>query len=508
LCFYIITSVQYKSIRYSALIIYGVFWGEENDMQDFNRHVKKLKQTFTDQKSAFLRNPNPTLKERLARLSCLEDLIVDNREIFRKSLAKDFGAHNPYLADLMETGPVLERVRYFKANLENWMKPRLVALGEHHGSSKGEINYLPKGVMGNIAPWNFPIESALIMCTDMLAAGNSVIIKPSELSPATAQAVEDAVAKHFSPDVLAVMQGDIKFGEAFAHMPWDHLTFTGSPRVGKLVMQAAATNLVPVTLELGGKNPAVFAPDGVTKELVKLFLSFRTLKSGQVCTSPDHVFVPEDQLAQWIDFAKEVWREAYPHYVGHNDATGIINEAHYLRNMNYIREAQSRGVEIVHLNEDQPDPKMRQIPITLIINPPEDLRCMTDEMFGPVIPVLSYSTIDMVMNRINMGPAPLASYLATHSADVAKAFVETVRSGGAAINNFGIQGGHVALPFGGFGASGHGCHSSHEGFLQYSHTKSVVYGAQDSVVHAVLDLPLSELTGYAAEGIFGASEEE
>jgi len=466
--------------------------------------VERLQQAFDAQKVAVARNPVPSLPERLDRISQLGRMMIEHRQQFRDSLAADFGSHHPRLVDLMETGPVLARVKYFEANLGEWMKPRQVAPGPEHGSSTAEIIQLPKGVCGNISPWNFPIESALVMCTDMLAAGNTVIVKPSELSPATAQALDEAIARHFDPEVLTVVQGGPEMGEAFAGMPWDHLTFTGSSRVGRLVMQAAARNLVPVTLELGGKNPAVFAPDGVTRQLIKLFLSFRTLKSGQVCTSPDYVMVPHDHLDDWVTLASEVWRRAYPAYVGHPDATGIINEAHYRRILSYLDEARDRGVRIVGLNDDEADAVSRQIPVTLVIDPPADLGCMTDEVFGPVIPVVPYKSIDQAMARINAGPSPLGSYIATHDSDLARRFVETVRSGGAAVNNFGIQGGHVALPFGGIGASGHGCHSAREGFLNYSHTKSVFYGAGDSLVHKVLEPPLSDLSGAAADGIFAS----
>jgi len=448
--------------------------------------IGKLDRLFTAQKAAVARDPVPPLAERLARLAALREMVAANRQRFRDSMAADFGSIHPRIVDMMDTGPVIGRVEYFEANLAAWMSPRQIAPGPEHGASTAEIHHVPKGVNGNISPWNFPVESALVMCTDMIAAGNTVIVKPSELAPATAQALDDVVAERFDPEVLAVVQGGPALAEAFAAMPWDHLTFTGSPRVGRLVMQAAARNLVPVTLELGGKNPAVFAPDGVTEELVHLFLTFRTLKAGQVCTSPDYVMVPRDRLEAWVATACNVWRRTYPAHVGHPFATGIINEMHFARVLGYLEEARARGVRVIGLNADEPDPALRQVPTTLVIDPPDDLGCMTEEIFGPVIPVVPYDTFEEAMVQINAGPSPLASYVATHDAHRAQQFVTQVRSGGAAVNDFGMQGGHVALPFGGVGRSGHGCHSGHEGFLGYSHTKSVFYGANDSFVHEVL----------------------
>ena len=463
---------------------------------------QRLHSVFDRQKAAHDSDPVPSIDVRLERIARLAGAVTASRTRLHDAIRVDFGAHDGQLTDLMEIGPVLQRAAHVSAHLADWIAPRSVDLGPEHGSSRGRVLHLPKGVMGNIAPWNFPIESALVMCVDMLAAGNRIIIKPSELAPSTAQAVEDLVAGAFDESELAVVQGDVEFARAFSEMPWDHLTFTGSPRVGRLVAQAAARSLVPVTLELGGKNPALFMPDGIDDGLVKLFLSFRTLKAGQVCTSPDYVFVPESRLEGWIATACAVWTAAYPAYVGHPDATGIINAQHYRRLTGYLDEARSRGVRVVSLNGEAPDEGLRQIPPTLVVTPPDDLACMQEEVFGPVIPVVTYGALDEAIARINAGPSPLASYIVTHDETAAEVFVRRVRSGGAAVNNFGLQGGHVALPFGGFGASGHGCHSAREGVLGYTHVKSVFHGAADSMVHQVLAPPLSDLTRFAADGMY------
>jgi coniferyl-aldehyde dehydrogenase len=453
-------------------------------------NIERLSEVFEEQKQANLAEPYPALDTRIERIQTLRRMLVDNRELFHASVAADFGSHSPLLVDMMETGPVIARTSYFEEHLESWMQPQEIELGTAHGSSHGKIIRVPKGITGNIAPWNFPIESALVMCTDMLAAGNRVIIKPSELAPNTAEAIEQVAAQYFDSNVLTVIQGDAEFGQAFSSMQWDHLTFTGSSRVGRLVMQAAAKNLVPVTLELGGKNPTIFAQDGITEELIGRFLSFKNLKSGQVCTSPDHVFVHEEQLEEWIKISQDFWQKAYPAHLGHPDTTGIINDSHYQRIVGYIQQATERGVRVIGLNNEVADSVSRQVPMTLIVNPSEDLGCMNEEVFGPVIPVITYKSIDDVFEKINQGPSPLGSYLVTHDDKLAEKFVKEVRSGGAAINNFGIQGGHVALPFGGVGMSGQGCHSGYEGFLNYSHTKSLFYGASDSPVHAALMPPI------------------
>lgn len=467
-----------------------------------NDDVAQLEYLFRLQKRAFLQDPVPTLDERLARLKRLKHMLIENRERFRAALNADFGNHHPWMSDMLEAGSVIGRIRHFEAELPKWLAPRPVELEAAHGASRAEILIVPKGVNGIIAPWNFPLECALVMVTDLFAAGNSAIIKPSELAPACAEVLEKAVGENFETEILAVVQGGPDFARTFASMPWDHLTYTGSTRVGRLVAEAAARNLTPLTLELGGKNPALFADDGVTKDLVKCFLSFRVLKAGQVCTAPDYALVPHDKVEDWVRVAIAAWREAYPSNVGHADATGLINDHHYKRVLGYIEEAQARGVRVVNLNGDKPDPTRRQVPTTLIIDPPEDLRCMTEEVFGPVIPLVPYRSVDEAVARINQGPSPLAAYIATHDDALARRFVATVRSGGAGVNTFGLQGSHPALPFGGFGASGYGCHSGQEGFLNYAHKRSVFYAGADSLVHKALALPLSPVCGAVVDAMF------
>ena len=433
--------------------------------------VVDLERAFQLQKAAL--DTYPSLVVRLDRLSRLRSLVTEGEERICVAMQADFGSLHPSMVVMLDTLPVIDRVTHFAANLAGWMVPESVVLGDVHGSSTAQILRVPKGVMGNIAPWNFPIESALVMAVDMMAAGNTVIIKPSELAPQTSAALAGLVAEYFQPEELAVVEGGIDVAEAFAAMQWDHLTYTGGGRVGRLVAQAAASNLVPVTLELGGKNPAVFASDAITDASIARFLSFRSLKAGQICTSPDYALVPRERVDEWVERASTVWRGWYPHWVGHPDITGIINDRHVARLIGYLDEARARGVQVIGLNDDEPELDARQLPMTLVIDPPADVACMTDEVFGPITPVVPYDSIDEVFARINAGPSPLGAYLATSDTALADRFVTGVRSGGIGINTFGLQGGHA-------------------GFLNYSHTKSVFRGADDSFVHQVIIPPFEK----------------
>jgi coniferyl-aldehyde dehydrogenase len=463
----------------------------------------ELNEIFKKQKEAFANNSSPSLKERIDRLQRLEAAMMKNRIAFQKTIREDFGAHSQYVTDLFETGGVLGRGRHLQATLEEWMRPVNRELNSTvHGSSTAKVIRQPKGVMGNMAPWNFPIECALVMVNDMLAAGNRVIVKGAELTPATSSLLEEVIKSEFDEDTLAVVNGDTSFSEYFSTMPWDHLTYTGGERVAKLVMNAASINLTPVTLELGGKNPTLFTNEGVCELLVERFLFNRVFKGGQVCTSPDYAMVPEEHLETWVNLAKNKWSEMYPNYIGHEDATGTINDHHFNRIMNYIDEAKEAGCEVISLNGEDPDESLRQIPMIIIINPDDSLSVMQEEIFGPVTAVKTYSNIDSAINYINSKPRPLAAYLVGREREMIQNFEENIISGGIGINVFGLQGAEPCLPFGGIGNSGMGCHSGHEGFLNYTHSKSVFECGDDSPLMASLKGPYGEITKAFSDAVF------
>lgn len=464
---------------------------------------EKLDQLFASQKKAFEDDNYPSLETRLDRLRRLENVLVEHRRPIQEALTEDFGAHHPLVTDLFETGGVLGRNRTIQAMLPDWMKdserplPDLV-----HGTSKARVIRQPKGVMGNIAPWNFPIECALVMVNEMLAGGNKVIVKASELAPETGKLLETMIGSAFDESELAVVNGGIELSRYFASLPWDHLTYTGGGAAARAIMEAAAPNLTPLTLELGGKNPTVFLPDAVEPGLVERFLYFRIFKGGQVCTSADYVMVPRAQMGQWISLAKEQWSKMYPNYIGHPDATGTINDRHYQRIMAYVNDAKAAGVEVISLNGDEPNPDTRQIPMYVVLDPPAHLAVSQDEIFGPVTAVLPYDSLDDAIRLINSRPRPLAAYIAGRAKEPIDQFARHVISGGVGINVFGFQGAEPNLPFGGIGASGMGCHSGYEGFLQYTHQKSVFDCADDNPLMLALKAPYGDFAQQFADAIF------
>lgn len=469
--------------------------------------TQELDRLFAAQKAAFGRNTMPTLDERLDRLRRLEAAMVRNRKGFQETLAADFGSHSPMVTDLFETGGVLGRNRYIQTQLAEWMQPSERPLNAYvHGQSSARVIRQPKGVIGNLAPWNFPIECALVMVNDMLAAGNRVIVKASEQTEATSTLLRHAISEAFDESELAVVCGeDIAFAEYFCTLPWDHLTYTGGGKIGRNVLRLAAERLTPVTLELGGKNPTVFSESGVSADLVERFLYNRVFKGGQVCTSPDYAFVPAHRLDEWIALAKSTWSAMYPSYVGHPDATGTINRRHYDRILGYLSEAEAAGCTVISLNGDTPDPQRLQIPMYLVIDPGEALGVMTDEIFGPVTAVKPYTSLDEAVDYINGHDRPLAAYFVGRERDLADVFQTSVIAGGIGVNVFGLQGAEPVLPFGGIGASGMGCHSGYEGFLGFTHGKSVFECADDSPLMAALKGPYGAMTQAFADAVFPPS---
>lgn len=465
--------------------------------------AKELERLFNIQKQAFLADPTPSLETRLSRLKRLETAMVKNRVGFQKSLKEDFGSHHAFVTDLFETGGVIGRSRHVQAMLAEWMKPSVRDLDPAaHGGSKAMVIRQPKGVMGNMAPWNFPVECALVMVNDMIAAGNRVIVKASEQTPATSDLLQQVISADFDEAELSVVGGDIAFSELFCSLPWDHLTYTGGGAVAKIVMRHAAENLTPVTLELGGKNPTLFTPEGVCELLVERFLYNRVFKGGQVCTSPDYVLAPEELVDTWVELARRAWTAMYPNYVGHPDATGTINQRHFDRLQGYLDEARRAGAEVISLNGDAPDSARRQMPMYVVPRPDPSLSMMHEEIFGPITPIIGYRHFDEAVDYINRRARPLAAYIVGRERSLIEKFQSRVLSGGVGVNVFGLQGAHPALPFGGVGASGMGCHSGYEGFMTYTHNKSVFECADNSPIMASLKGPYGDFAQAVADSLY------
>src|SRR4051812_28496852 len=358
--------------------------------------IAELEQIVERQRAAFLADPYPSLPQRLELLQALAGMVLGHRTQIQEAMSADFGVHPTQATDLIEVLGVAGRAEYAAQNLEAWMasEPR-EADPALFGSGRAFVQPQPKGVVGNIVPWNFPFDLSVGPLVEMLAAGNRVVIKPSEHTPACAELLRDMVRSTFDGDRVDVVVGGLELAKAFTSVRWDHLLYTGSPGIGREIAKAAAEQLVPVTLELGGKCPAILTEDSVDAESVKQVLGTKTIKNGQMCISVDYCLVPRSRLEDFARLADERLREAMPDYCTSDSCTGIITTRHLDRIQALLDDARGRGADVRTLG-DAPDvdPSTRRLPLSLVLDPPDDLGLMQEEIFGPILPVKAYDDLD------------------------------------------------------------------------------------------------------------------
>jgi coniferyl-aldehyde dehydrogenase len=431
---------------------------------------------FAAQRQAFRRNPYPSHVERVAWLEALEAMVKRYRRRIEEALVADFKVHPPQLTAICELMGTLERARFARANLSRWMRPQARRSSPVlHGLSRTYVLSQPKGVVGNMSPWNFPFDLSVGPLVDILAAGNRAILKPSEVAPASAGLVREMLHETFDRDHVAVVTGGVELARAFAAMPWDHLLYTGGPAVAKLVMKAAAENLTPVTLELGGKCPAVVAEDSVDAATVSNILAAKMIKSGQMCISVDYALVPAGRVEVFVALAREAMARMAPSYARNPDATGLIDERNLDRILGYLDDARRKGARVVALGggDESPNRADRKPPFSLVLDPRDDMEVMRHEIFGPILPVVPYRTWDEAVAYVNDHERPLALYVYTKDRARADRVLAGTISGGACVNAAAIHATVPSLPFGGIGQSGMGRHHGHDGFRTFSHEKAV-----------------------------------
>ena len=340
-------------------------------------------------------------------------------------------------------------------------------------------------MIGNIVPWNFPFDLSVGPLIEMLAAGNRVVIKPSEYTPACAELLREMIHATFDRDRVDVVVGGLELARAFTHVRWDHLLYTGSPAVGREIAKAAAEQLVPVTLELGGKCPAILTEDSVDAESIKQVLATKAIKNGQMCISVDYCLVPRGQVEDFARLAADHARESMGGYCESDSCTGIISPRHLERIQGLLEDARTRGCDVRPLEEaPDVDPATRQLPISLVLDPPDDLALMQEEIFGPVLPIKAYDTLDEAIAHVNGDERPLALYVFTKDEAVAEEVLRRTTSGGACVNSAAVHGALPSLPFGGIGQSGSGRHHGVEGFREFSNLRAVFIRGEDDMIEA------------------------
>lgn len=448
--------------------------------------IKALHVSFDAQRRAFAGDRNPSLSMRQERLGALIGMMVSNRARIADAVRQDFGAHPQGASDLIEVAGVIGRAAYVLEHLEAWMLPAARDVDAAvYGTATARIDYQPKGVIGNMVPWNFPFDLAVGPLVDMLAAGNRVIVKPSEYALASGALLAEMITATFDADLVTVATGGVDLARAFAATPWDHLLYTGSPDIGRQVMAAAAANLTPVTLELGGKCPAILTPGAVTPQNVESVIGTKMVKNGQMCVSVDYALVPRSELETFVTQARAFMDRAAPSYAKGAECTGIISDRHLTRLEAMLDEAAAQQTRIVTL-EDYPtiDRSTRCMPLSLLIDPASDARVMREEIFGPLLPVIPYDSLDDAIALVNAGDRPLGLYVFGDNAEVTGRVLSETHSGGAAINTCAVQSALPSMGFGGSGMSGMGRHHGIEGYREFSNPRGVIVRGDGDLIDA------------------------
>jgi acyl-CoA reductase-like NAD-dependent aldehyde dehydrogenase len=425
----------------------------------------------------------PTYEQRVASLEKLELAIVAHQNDIAAAISRDFGGRSKGESLGGEIFPVVSSIRFVKQRLREWMEPREREVGWVFLPARCEVLPQPLGVVGIISPWNYPLYLALGPLIDVLAAGNRAMLKPSELVPETSALLRDIIAEVFPTDQVTVVTGGSEVGEAFARLPFDHLVFTGSTRVGRLVMRAAAENLVPVTLELGGKSPTIIGAGYSARTAAERILTGKLYNAGQTCISPDYVLLPAGEREPFVEACKQAVAKMYPTLENNADYTAIVNDKHLARLRGYLQDAKAKGarvVEIVPAGEAvaKVDPgagPSRKLPPTLVLDTTEDMAVMQEEIFGPILPIVTYQKLDEAIDYVNDHPRPLALYYFGHDkASIDRVLTETV-SGGVGVNETLLHIVQDDLPFGGVGPSGMGQYHGREGFEAFTKMKPVFH---------------------------------
>ncbi len=421
----------------------------------------------------------PDARLRKDRLTRAINLVLEHKDELLAALNEDFGARSRDMSLFTDISGAIGPLKHARANVEKWMAPQKrnvtpSALGLF--GARAEVRFQPKGVVGVISPWNFPVSLTFDAIAGAFAAGNRVMVKLSEHTPATSALLAQIIDLYFDEVELAVINGGPEVGAAFSSLAFDHLIFTGATTVGRHVMRAAADNLVPVTLELGGKSPVVISQSADLAKTAARVMTGKTMNAGQICLAPDYVLAPQESVPAFVEASKAAVAKMYPTIKDNADYTAMINQRHYDRITGLIADAKAKGGEIVTINpanEDFSQQEHRKIPPTIILNATDDMQVMQEEIFGPVLPVRTVPSVDAAIAEINARPRPLALYYFGEDNAESEALLERTHSGGVTINDVIFHFAMDDLPFGGVGPSGMGAYHGHRGFVEFSHEKAI-----------------------------------
>ena len=439
--------------------------------------ITDMQSVLESQKKHFIKEGSPSIELRVDRLNRLKSLIMDNRYDLVDALNEDYGNRSKNTSIMTDAYSIIPDINNAIKNIKQWTSPKKRSSNFPFGllGAKSYVRHEPLGTVGMISPWNFPVNLTFKPLAAIFAAGNQVMHKPSELTPLTASLIKELCDKAYDENEFATFLGGPEVGEAFTKLHFDHLLYTGSGNIGKHVMQSASQNLVPVTLELGGKSPVVIGKSADMKVSAKRIMFGKTLNAGQICLAPDYVIVHKDKKEEFISEAENAIKDFYPTIKDNDDYSSIINERHFNRINSLIQDAKEKGAHINEINPSNEDFSQQQfykIPPTIVTNTSDDMKIMNEEIFGPVLPVIEFDDLDDALSTINSKDRPLGLYYFGTDKSEESQIMNKTSSGGVTINNVV---GHIQqkdLPFGGVGPSGMGRYQSYDGFKNFSNPRA------------------------------------
>ena len=442
--------------------------------------LARMDRVLASQRAAFTAAMPEALSVRRDRIDRAIALLIDHKDAFAKAVSADFGHRSIEQTLLSDIMPSVGALKHARKHFESWgrdeKRKAMFPLGLI--GSKAKVMFQPKGVVGVIAPWNFPVGMVMVPMAGILGAGNRVMIKPSEYTERVAELFAELVPQYFAEDEMAVFTGGVEAATAFSGLAFDHLIFTGATSVGKHIMRAAAANLVPLTLELGGKSPTIIGRSYDQAKAGVRIATGKMMNAGQICLAPDYLLVAQDQEMAMIESVKAGVSAMYPTLLANDDYTSVVNGRNYERLQGYLADAREKGAEAIEVNpagEDFGSSNGNKMPLTILRNVTDDMKVMQDEIFGPILPVKTYQSIDQAIDYVNAHDRPLGLYyFGTDKAEEQKVLSRTI-SGGVTVNDVLFHNAMEDLPFGGVGPSGMGAYHGIDGFRTFSHARAVYH---------------------------------
>ena len=447
---------------------------EVNQATHANEALARLDQIFRRQQLAFGHDPMPSLEERKRHLKTLKTLLLQHQDRIAQAISADFTARSTNETLLAEIMPCIQHIDYVLRRLGRWMRPSARHVSLHFQPARAKVIYQPLGVVGIMVPFNYPLSLGIEPLIAAVTAGNRAMIKMSEFTPHIGELLAEILRKGFDENRVAVIIGEVDVARAFSELPFDHMLFTGSIPVGRHVMRTAADNLTPVTLELGGKSPVIIADDIPLDDIIDRIVFAKSVNAGQTCVAPDYVLLPRLKMRPFLDAFTTTFNRMYPSLNSNPDYTSVINQRNYQRLQDWLRDAEQKGAHVETVTDEIIDDGTYRMAPHLVTEVTDEMKIMQEELFGPILPVLAYDSLDEALAFVTRRPRPLALYLFSYDKALQERVMTQTHAGSMAINEALLQVGVDDLPFGGIGPSGMGEYHGHEGFLTMSKAKSVL----------------------------------